>query len=510
MIYHIESLKDDFNNLAVLLAKLHECIGMIREISTRIESLHLFKSKRDDFYAPTEGEGGNGLISIVEQIIEVNHQSRWELKINHIEQFTKQQLMKTISFFTSSLKEHLPVLLAINNSDHPHFSSCSQAAGDILCSNPLLLPDPMTITTTMMSSQEQPQQPQSPLVTCRASELIEYSDQLSSFFREFIHHNANKDFPFELHSLTMKLHRPSYWERFWLRNLLLGLSGLVASRLLYLHYSDGSLSIMYHHFMEWLQAKLQDHLINPFQRLFNEIFHTIHHREHIVSQRDYEISRNALKNMLEDFSKSKQGMELLSKIKDQISQVNQVNIQTSQELIAKVRDQILTHPIIQEQILTNPKLKEQIVNNPIFQIIDNIGKNPSCSPPSPAPPAATNDDMTTTAAAPASAVTAAINTSTTKHTKVNTNASNPSSPNKQPDSISEQGFEQGLEILMREYEHELQNPIKGLIWGKLLTAMLIQMQKLKVHMEAALLSMDQVSHHFILPRVISNHLSSRF
>eukprot|EP01036_Dinobryon_divergens_P028562 gene28562-37523_t len=45
---------------------------------------------------------------------------------------------------------------------------------------------------------------------------------------------------------------------------------------------------------------------------------------------------------------------------------------------------------------------------------------------------------------------------------------------------------------MSEYEKELQTPIKGIMFGSLMTAILIQMQKLKVHTEAAMLTMDQI------------------
>jgi len=52
--------------------------------------------------------------------------------------------------------------------------------------------------------------------------------------------------------------------------------------------------------------------------------------------------------------------------------------------------------------------------------------------------------------------------------------------------------EQAMSALMSEYEKELQTPVKGILFGSLMTAMLIQMQKLKVHTEAAMLTMDQI------------------
>ena len=65
--------------------------------------------------------------------------------------------------------------------------------------------------------------------------------------------------------------------------------------------------------------------------------------------------------------------------------------------------------------------------------------------------------------------------------------------------------ELAMELLVKSYEAELPHPIRGIVFGNLMTAVLIQvrravmiinnlrqMQKLKVHTEAAMLTMDQV------------------
>lgn len=49
-----------------------------------------------------------------------------------------------------------------------------------------------------------------------------------------------------------------------------------------------------------------------------------------------------------------------------------------------------------------------------------------------------------------------------------------------------------MEKLMRSYEAQMSNPVRGLIFGNLMTAMLIQTQKVKVNMESVVLSMDKV------------------
>eukprot|EP01038_Epipyxis_sp_PR26KG_P012394 gene12394-16624_t len=67
--------------------------------------------------------------------------------------------------------------------------------------------------------------------------------------------------------------------------------------------------------------------------------------------------------------------------------------------------------------------------------------------------------------------------------------SNPPNLQSPPLTITQ---EQAMDTLMHSYEKELQSPIRGILFGSLMTAMLIQMQKLKVHTEAAMLTMDQI------------------
>jgi hypothetical protein len=62
-----------------------------------------------------------------------------------------------------------------------------------------------------------------------------------------------------------------------------------------------------------------------------------------------------------------------------------------------------------------------------------------------------------------------------------------------PDLRSIKGLEDEImNKVIHNYEMESFSPMKGLLFGNLMTVMLIQMQKMKMHMEAALLTMDQV------------------
>ncbi|KAK6138263.1 hypothetical protein DH2020_028010 [Rehmannia glutinosa] len=58
-----------------------------------------------------------------------------------------------------------------------------------------------------------------------------------------------------------------------------------------------------------------------------------------------------------------------------------------------------------------------------------------------------------------------------------------------PENASDQEM---LEIVMNRYEKELAHPIQGLVGGELVRALLIQVQKLKLDIEEAMLELDQI------------------
>jgi len=66
-----------------------------------------------------------------------------------------------------------------------------------------------------------------------------------------------------------------------------------------------------------------------------------------------------------------------------------------------------------------------------------------------------------------------------------------SSPNDVPPSGEEL---QGMELMMRSYEQGLKKPIRHLVSGDLMRSLLIQVQKLKVDTESAMLEIDQILH----------------
>lgn len=60
------------------------------------------------------------------------------------------------------------------------------------------------------------------------------------------------------------------------------------------------------------------------------------------------------------------------------------------------------------------------------------------------------------------------------------------------DGEEERRLLEGMELVMRTYEREMQRPLRNLVGGELVRALLIQVQKLKVDTASAMLEMDQI------------------
>ena len=120
-----------------------------------------------------------------------------------------------------------------------------------------------------------------------------------------------QEFPLRFSRCEAVLHRPSHWERFWLRNTLLCVAGACSARVLYSMWRNGQLKSLTLGWWEWLQSKVKTHIVEPVSDLCRELFDSISKREYVVTREELEESRRALHRMLDDFSKSKRGSELI-------------------------------------------------------------------------------------------------------------------------------------------------------------------------------------------------------
>lgn len=191
------------------------------------------------------------------------------------------------------------------------------------------------------------------------------------------------------------------------------------------HLQDGSLQRRYISIRDHAAALVSEHIVEPISKLGEEFFEKLHRREGIVSREDLVQSRQALTRMLADFSK---------------------HGQRSYDI-------------------------RQMMRGASFS---PIGFN----------------EPDTTAAATATAVhsTTLPSSDASKHAAAGNNHHHPitgntahSHGNDDLDVLKASPIDEtdAMEALMRTYEKQLQSPIYGMLYGNLMTAMLIQMQKLK-------------------------------
>lgn len=232
---------------------------------------------------------------------------------------------------------------------------------------------------------------------------------------------ANKPYP--LDSVRSDHRRPSFFERYWLPNLVLLAGSVYMGRELVLRLRDGSLQQLVAASYQRLSEGLMEHILEPLRNFLKEIFETIRRRQDgMVTREDLLQSQETLNRMLDDFVKAHKdggayGGYGYSGLKSQI-----------------------------QTLIGNSKV-------------------------------------------PGGAVAGQASGSAPSSSSMSVSGSSDASQPLPNNSLTTDAI---MEILMKNYESELKTPVTGFLFGNLMTTMLIQMQKLKVHTEAALLTMDQV------------------
>jgi hypothetical protein len=196
----------------------------------------------------------------------------------------------------------------------------------------------------------------------------------------------------------LRVTRPSNLQRFLLRYLFITIAGVYSTQVLGNMLRDGSLQRYYQYFLEMIDSKWKEHIQEPIEKLYGELFNIIRNREVIVTSEDQKKSQEALDRMLKEFAESKQGIALIAQLSNEFEK-------TKTDIIGK---------------------------------FNNI------------PPSEIPTTSTTTAPPPPSSTTTAT-TPTPAATQT-----------------------EALDTLMKIYEKELQTPIRGMLYGSLFTAILIQ------------------------------------
>ena len=92
---------------------------------------------------------------------------------------------------------------------------------------------------------------------------------------------------FPLQFTTVRVHKPSSFERFWFRNLLFAVGSIVTARTLIKWWKDGTILKA----SSLIHSKINDHVVHPVLQLGSELFDTIRKRENVVTREDLEESR---------------------------------------------------------------------------------------------------------------------------------------------------------------------------------------------------------------------------
>lgn len=251
---------------------------------------------------------------------------------------------------------------------------------------------------------------------------------------------TSKEYPLSI--VQLEVRRPSLWERYWFRNTLLVIASTIIGRKVFIMSKDGSLQRHFNFVFDLVRFAIQEHVIDPVSELVHKLFETIQDKDKIVSAEDLEQSRESLKKMLDDFSKSSKGIQLMHYLSERLSKL-------PIPMPLKTGDKTITSTTVTDTDTTTAESGGQ------------------------------HTGATTDVTPVGSGLEGTVGTLR-------------SNPLTETPTVTVFSTDEAMKALMSTYEIELQNPIVNLLFGNLMTAMLIQMQKLKVHTEAAMLKMDKV------------------
>eukprot|EP01039_Chlorochromonas_danica_P011055 gene11055-12312_t len=235
------------------------------------------------------------------------------------------------------------------------------------------------------------------------------------------------------------LQRPSLTERYFIRHVvcLIGLSWIGYRYILPFLLDTDLLKSKLQQIIESVSEKITEHVYEPLDKLGRELFETIRSRDEIVTKSDLAMSKEALQRMLRDYYNALQDDKTTSA--------------SAKNLLMDIKEQLRQK--LHQNTTASLSLPSSAVGAGVGEIV--VGTNSHSVIPS------------------------------------SSSSSSPSSVSSAAGSLSMEELAL-LDALMREYEKELQTPIRGILFGSLASSILIQMQKLKVHTEAAMLKMDQI------------------
>jgi hypothetical protein len=312
--------------------------------------------------------------------------------------------------------------------------------------------------------------------------------------------------------------RPSHLERLWLRDLLVLLACAATASKLNGLYHDGTLKQMYVSCVEILAHGVKDHIIEPLTDLSKYLFERLKNdAELIVTRKELKQSKEDLRTMLDGYRKlyEKSSTSVSTNKATDASKSTHSGV-TQNKNVPKAANVVLSPPTkpVSRASPTAPSSADlpQPQPQPDTQNIPQMSEN-SMLPIL----AESLKSMTDSASAKIDSILKKMQdtresidlnpdlsefelNSPTQESNGATAQNKPSKMNVANDAVAslddagmfDDNIDQAMDSLMNRYVREIESPVKGMLFGSLVTGALIQMQKVKVMSEASMMRMDQV------------------
>lgn len=280
------------------------------------------------------------------------------------------------------------------------------------------------------------------------------------------HDNSSYFYP--LNTIKPDFRRPTYYERYWLYHLVLTLGSIYTFKTVCNMLEDGSLQRLVWQSYVQLSRTIVERVVEPVKDLCSELFQTISRRQDgMVTEADLEASQKALNRMLEDF------------LKQQPSEQQRAIMADSPCLVNFHRSTLTSTAVAREAITSDlpsngADAGDSSTGSFLARQLSSLSHSAS----------AAASRVYQTALTAAGYDNSKLELQLQLQQKLQLQQALRLQEKASSDKI--------MEVLMTQYEQDMKKPITGLVFGNLMTTMLIQMQKLKVHTESALLTMDQV------------------
>ena len=537
--HHLSILRAKMNDLSCLLASVNDAVGLLKRsflVSNNRHYLYLI-CETNDLHKPSavnrtaNNLGSESAIELADSMAE-KRASELLAPLRTLCQedirASLDSLLSTLGAFSSiqftprnipcvspRFHTHIPASTSSSGMGSPRSQPrvCSPAPINTVDSSPHM----STVPPCAGSSSDSIY-----IDTSNSSSLAQYVNEklvtIVSVFNEIAPYEKSPEYPLGISDGIIR--KPTSYERYWiLRYTMYVATGLGCYYMVHA-FRTGELQSFITLCIQNMIIKFKEHVVEPLDKLSHELFDSKFKEGIIVTKEDLQQSYVALSRMLDDYSENVINKGQPNKA-DQLKTIieNAKNDFLLRANLARGNDVPASSFALPDAAsFSDSKIVRMMdrFSSYVSNLVDPsvIVGNASPAPVSePAAPASASTISSGESAATMSSAPVANNSLQPFDLKgvgtmvvapsPNTTRSKSSSSDTMecytykkltPLDIVEMQTKSSvvMEELMKDYEEELKNPIKGMISGNLMRSMLIQVQKLKVHTEAAMLTMDQI------------------